>query len=292
MRNFSDHIFGYCEGLIEFRALPSRRQVFFYLSDKDQMKRFISQHYDNELYYGVATRDGAGGRKDNIVNIPAVWCDVDFKNTDRKAVFEKLKQFPFAPSAKVFSGGGEHLYWLLDEPVGKDAIETVEEVNRRIAGAIGGDFGSVDAAHILRIPGTRNYKPKYESPPLVKVSELNNFCYALNDFLDILPEVKSNGSLSKNTSGNPQGWLLEALKGVCAHDPGRDKTGAKIAGYFVDKLNYNDVLTILLAWNAHNQPPMAEKDVRRIVNSVSRYKKNEAHNEPPMERVTVSFNRS
>jgi hypothetical protein len=269
---FLNHLYKHCEGLIEFRPLPSGERQFFELNQKDQMDQFCRQHSASDLYFGVATRDGKGGGKDNIVNFSAVWCDADFKNIDREALHKRLNQFVFFPSLIVSSGGGAHLYWLLKEPATKDETGTLEEANRRIAAALCGDFNSIDAARILRIPGTKNRK--YKPPRICKVTQLNNFYYALDDFLDILPKVKSNQSLSKNSNGNPKGWLLQALKGVSAHDPGRDKTGAKIAGYFIDKLNHNDVLTILLAWNERNQPPMAEKDVRRIVNSVSRYKKN------------------
>jgi hypothetical protein len=290
---FFHHLYEHCEGLIEIRPLPSYDQQFFKLDQKDAMWRYCCQHTNANLYFGVATRDGVAapdgtkGGKANIVNISAVWADCDFKDVDRKALHKKLNQFAFYPSIIVASGGGAHLYWLLKEPVEKDEIGTVEEVNRRIAQSLSGDMNACDAARILRIPGTKNRK--YNPPRMVKVTQLNNFYYTLSDFLDILPEAKSSGPTGKNSSGNPKGWLLEALKGVCAHDPGRNSTGTKIAGYFIDKLNYNDVMTIMLAWNTHNHPPMAEADVRRIVNSVSRYKRNEAQNEPPMERVTVSF---
>jgi hypothetical protein len=239
----------------------------------------------------VATRDGKGGTKDNIIHFPALWCDADFKDIDRKDLFKRLKDFPFSPSIIVKSGGGAHLYWQLDEPVDKGDISKIEECNRRIAQHFGGDMNATDAARILRVPGTKNrkYKPARD----VKVSQIDQFFYILDDFLDILPEVKSNQSLSKNTNGNPQGWLLEALKGVAEHNPGRDKTGVKIAGYFIDKLSYRDVLTVLLAWNERNSPPMEEQAVRRIVRSVYRYKKtSEAQDETQRERVTISFNRS
>jgi hypothetical protein len=261
------------------------------LNEFNRLGAYVKQHSKQNIFFGVATRDGGGGGKDNIINIPAVWCDADFKDIDRQQLFKRLNQFPFSPSIIVKSGGGAHLYWLLKEPSGPDGILKIEEVNRRIAARFGGDMNACDAARILRVPGTKNrkYKPARD----VEVSRLDLFYYVLDDFLEILPEVKSNKSLSKNSNGNPQGWLLEALKGVAQHNPGRDKTGAKIAGYFINKLSYRDVLTILTAWNERNIPPMEEKAIRRIVRSVYRYKKSsEAHNETQRGRVTLSFNRN
>jgi hypothetical protein len=288
--DFFDHLYEHCEGVIELRPLPSGRQQFFLLKRKEQMQKFYKQHPRENMYFGVATRNGAGGTKENIVNFPAVWADVDFKDIEHTKLHKKVKQFPFSPSAIVASGGGAHFYWLLKVPAEKNEAEKVEEVNRRIAQQLSGDMNSCDAARILRIPGTKNYK--YTPPRPVKITRMDSFYYQLDDFLEILPVVKSNKSLSKNSNGNPQGWLLEALKGVAQHNPGRDKTGAKIAGYFIDKLSYREVLTILLAWNEHNSPPMDEKAVHRIVRSVYRYKKSsEAHDETPRKRVTLSFNR-
>jgi hypothetical protein len=289
--DFFDHLYGHCKGFIEFRPLPSGEQRYFLLKHKEQMQKFCKQYSRENLYFGVATRDGAGGTKDNIVNFPAVWAEADFKDIERTKLHKKVKQFPFSPSAIVASGGGAHFYWLLKEPAEKEELGKIEEVNRRIAQQLSADFNSCDAARILRIPDTKNYK--YTPPRRVKITRMDKFYYRLDDFLEILPEVKSNKALSKNSNGNPQGWLLEALKGVAQHNPGRDKTGAKIAGYFIDKLSYPEVLTILLAWNEHNSPPMDEQAVRRIVRSVGRYKKtSEAHNETQRGRVTVSFDRS
>ena len=75
---------------------------------------------------------------------------------------------------------------------------------------------------------------------------------------------------------NPDGWLIEALKGVDENIPGRDSTGTKIAGYFIEKLPKKDILAILMAWNTHNRPPLEHGAIRKIVNSVGRYKKGNA----------------
>ena len=270
--DFFKHIHEYCGGLVEIRILPSGKQRYFPLSELDRLVQYCERNSRQDIYFGVATRDGGGGTKKNIVSIPAVWTDCDFKDIGRKQLYRRLKQFPFSPSIIIKSGGGVHFYWQLDEPASQDDILKIEDCNRRIASRLGGDMNATDAARILRVPGTRNHK--YKPVRDVSVIQINSFYYVLDDFFDLLPRATTPKS-EESTDGNPHGWLLEALKGVKAHSPGRDTTGAKIAGYFIDRLPGRDVLTILLAWNERNQPPLVEKDIIRIYKSISKYKKAE-----------------
>ncbi len=181
---FFQNLYAFCDGMIELRALPSRKRSFFNVSDFEGIGSFCEKNSGENLYFGVATRDGKGGKKENIVEIPAVWSDIDFKETPKDDLGKNLKRFPFKPSVIILSGGGAHLYWLLKEPAGKEDVHAVEDVNRRIALAIGGDMGSVDGAHILRIPGTTNWK--YPAP--VKLYRLDEFHYELENFA-ALPEA-------------------------------------------------------------------------------------------------------
>jgi hypothetical protein len=286
-QEFFNHLFGECDGQTEIRLLPSGKQKYFVVDELDKLTSYVKQNSKQDCYFGVATRDGKGGTKENIVNVPAVWIDADFKETPRKELYKRLKQFPFSPSIIVKSGGGAHMYWCLDEPVGKDEIERIEDCNRRIAQKFGGDMNACDASRILRVPNTKNFK--YKPPRDVKVTRLDNFVYRLDDFLDLLPPVKIKKA-NKKTNGKPEGWLLEALQGV--GDGKRNATAASIAGYFVNRLSYRDILTILLAVNCHNSPPMDEAEVVNIAHSITRYRStNEAPDEQSRERIKVQINR-
>ena len=148
---FFKHLFGECGCQIEIRLLPSGRQKYFVVDELDKLTSYVSQNSKQDCYFGCATRDGKGGTKKNIVNIPVVWCDADFKDIDRKSLFKRKKGFPFSPSAIVKSGGGAHFYWLLKEPAEKDETKKVEDVNRRIAQKFNGDMNATDAARILRV---------------------------------------------------------------------------------------------------------------------------------------------
>ena len=128
----------FCDGNIEIRPLPGK-QGFFEIGDNAGIDAHCKKFPDSDQYFGVATRNGRGGTKKHLVNIPAVWADIDFKDTPRKIVDQKLNEFPFKPSIIVNSGGGLHLYWFIKEPASNSDISEVEDVNRRIAAALGGD---------------------------------------------------------------------------------------------------------------------------------------------------------
>jgi len=260
---FLNQLYQFSEGKLELRALPSRKQAFFDFEDISAINVFCSDNQDDNLYFGVATRDGQGGTKGNIVHIPCVWADIDFKDTPRKIIADRLDKFPYQPSVIIRSGGGIHLYWFLKEPAEKEDIPQVEDVNRRIAHELGGDLNACDAARVLRMPGTVNHK--YPAP--CEIAQHNDVYVELNDFLSILPEVPDQKEeLTPDKSNN---WLSEAMKGVSSGQ--RNATATKIAGYWINKLSPGDVLTIMAGWNQRNSPPLSEQDLRTVVKSVSRY---------------------
>jgi len=163
MRNqFFETLFQFCEGQIELRAIPSKHRNYTEIGDHGAIDEFCQQHSHENVYFGVGTRDGNGGGKNNIVHIPALWCDIDFKQTPPEIARENLKSFPFKPTIIVKSGNGVHCYWLLSEPAEKDDIGRIEDINRRNAVALGGDLAATDAARIMRVPGTLNHK--YQPP--------------------------------------------------------------------------------------------------------------------------------
>lgn len=265
-------LFQFCKGQIEIRPLPGK-QGFFDIEDMVGVTAHCAKYLNSNLYFGIATRDGKGGCKENIVHIPCVWCDLDFKTTSREVAAQNLKEFPFRPSIIVKSGRGIHLYWLLKEPAEKQDIEAIENINHRIADQLGGDHGACDAARVLRIPDTKNRK--YNPAPLCEVTQQNDFFYTLDDFLEILPESTHNKKEPKKDSSSVNGkdpeWLTVAMRGVDTNETSRNSTGTKIAGYFINKLPAHDVLTILKTWNLNNKPLLEEKELQTIVKSVSRY---------------------
>ena len=90
--------------------------------------------------------------------------------------------------------GRQHLYCLLRESADKSEIATVQNINRSIVHAPGGHIGIVDAARILRVPKTHNYK--YDPPGREKFRSLDKVDYPLADF-KVIPALPKTERVSQ-----------------------------------------------------------------------------------------------
>lgn len=129
-----------------------------------------------DVYIGVATqkhqRSGRGTSAD-AVSIGALWLDVDVAGpghaaanlpaTMSEAIAWVYETAPVPPSALVASGGGLHVWWLLEEHLA--AADAVVLLDRHKtwwmakASERGWHLDSVfDLARVMRVPGTTNRK--------------------------------------------------------------------------------------------------------------------------------------
>ena len=142
---------------------------------------FVTKNAGANIFFGVATRQGGGGKKENCREVAALWCDADFKNSSEADVWRRVKAFSPKPSIIVASGNGVHLYWLLRSPVPAQA-EVIEPILRGLARALGGDGKSAEMARVMRLPGTLNHK--YRPPRLSDVVHMSEQRCRLEDFAD------------------------------------------------------------------------------------------------------------
>ncbi len=76
--DFFKSLYRYCDdGMMELRALPSRRRQFVPIDSYTGLDEFCGRP-DDHYYFGVALRTGGGGTKKDITQIPALHCDCDF----------------------------------------------------------------------------------------------------------------------------------------------------------------------------------------------------------------------
>jgi hypothetical protein len=138
---------------------PTTKDVYFCLSRQAQAKKSNRGNL-------AAMRH----QKDALA-LKAIWLDIDVKPPpkgyttleealDALATFVKAAGLP-PPSALVGSGGGLHVYWISDKPLTPDEWRPYAEGLK--AAAI--NFGlrcdtqcTVNAAQVLRVPGTFNHK--------------------------------------------------------------------------------------------------------------------------------------
>jgi putative DNA primase/helicase len=160
---FLKTLFESCHGQIEIRAInPSEKRAkqFFAPTIDRAVQKAMELVGCANVYFGVTTRKCHGGKKQDTYEFPGVWVDLDFKDLARgeEEAKERLNALPLKPTMVVHSGGGYHLYWLLNEPkaIAPETIPFYESLNKRFSEILGGD-SCHSIEHILRVPGTMNW---------------------------------------------------------------------------------------------------------------------------------------
>lgn len=94
----------------------SMRREFF--ANPQEALRFAAKQKDShDGYLGVAPRRGRVETKDGVVRVQAIWANLDAKVAyTRETCFEQFTNL-LGPSVLVWTGGGFHVYWLLEESV-------------------------------------------------------------------------------------------------------------------------------------------------------------------------------
>jgi P4 family phage/plasmid primase-like protien len=171
---------------------------------QDAAKRVITlSESGHDVWHCAHLLAGRRRVKENATAVAALYVD-----GDGAQVPDHLPQ----PTAVVRSSPGrEQLYWRLSMPV---PPEVGEDLNRRLAYAMGADKSGWDLTQLLRPPGSRNYK--YPEAPVVEVTDLYEVVYdagVLDRLLPLLPEAAKHGHLNNGVTDEPPVDLSpEALK--------------------------------------------------------------------------------
>jgi hypothetical protein len=167
----------YC--LFAYNKDGKRTQKFF--TDKQELleesKVLDANGYNT--FFGLATYKVEGSRKaNNTVSMKSLFIDIDCgagkDYATKREALDALKEFCIklklpAPLV-VDSGGGLHCYWVLTKSVGIADWVTVAERLKRVCaeeGLYADPAVTSDAARVLRVPDTHNYKK--DTPRPVKI---------------------------------------------------------------------------------------------------------------------------
>ena len=180
--SFLKSLYQHCDkGSIDFRSLPTDpskpvKEEFVPLTEigsiPDILKSYIKEY---DCYFAVGTRIDGDGSKAGILQIPALWVDLDdYKLTDKQKEEsrQRYREFPLKATLTINSGGGRYLLWMLKEPASREEIPEVENRLKRLASYFHVDMAATDASRILRIPGSLNFK--YPHHPQVKIVEVEH----------------------------------------------------------------------------------------------------------------------
>jgi putative DNA primase/helicase len=176
------------------------------------------ERYQLGAFFGVALRSqrGADERKgsgEHCQVLTAIFVDADFKHLGEDETRRRLESLGLPPSLLVRSGGGLHPYWLLRIPIYLQmpgemarAKKLLRDFARAVAGVV--DESVSEPARVLRIPGSKNFKPEYGTPRDVELVTANDACY---DLADIERITGQSADTSPNTDDRSSFHMPEAL---------------------------------------------------------------------------------
>lgn len=195
-------------------ARPSGEEPFWLPRQQDLLlnkaRGLVDQGLD--VYTTVLGLGEAGKRhRDHMAEMGhTVWFELDTgkavgaTHADReRAVAEAIEEVRAEGGYVVWSGGGAHCYFPLDEPLHKWDIERINRaLVLRFAWA-GADSACTDASRFLRLPGTNNHKAEYGEPRSVYI---------------MVPFTGSLASSSELTASAPVSGPPAPLGGVLPED--------------------------------------------------------------------------
>jgi len=180
------------EGFVELRAKGAYTiaQAFAPTTEIADLAPFVVAHLDDNLYFGAsARRTPVDGTRANCAVLPALWADLDGPVTESR---QRLARFPFRANVVTHTGRGLQAYWALRE--GLD-LETGDVYLRRLAAHFDGDRQAAEGAHVMRLPGSWNFK--YQPARLVTVERFDLAwrvnATELDDFLPVDPRAATHG---------------------------------------------------------------------------------------------------
>lgn len=178
-----------------------------------------------DVYFALATFDDTGSREaSHAVQLRALFIDLDCGpgksyETQHAAVLalrDFCRQVKLPRPALVNSGRGIHAYWRLAEPVGRDAWLAIAERLKILCKRLtlhADPVVTADAARVLRVPGTRNYKNDPPSPVELLQDGVATPIDALSQILGSVEEAGALPPAPRRFTPRESDSIMEALSG-------------------------------------------------------------------------------
>ena len=155
------------EDVIEFRVVNGQSH-WGNLSDLPEIVPSLVQQNDagKQIYFGGNPRKARGGTKTCDVRLArCLFADFD----DNTSVEDALRRIRIAglpsPTIVVKTGGGVHVYWLLEKPC--TDLAAWKRRMKEIIAALGSDKTIKDPPRVMRAPGFANVK--YDHRPIAEI---------------------------------------------------------------------------------------------------------------------------
>jgi hypothetical protein len=145
-----------------------------------------------EVYFCAHLLTGRRRVKSNAAPLLALYVDADGAKPGLDT--------PIPTAVVESSPEREQYYWRLTRPV---AAEVGEDLNRRLAYAMGGDRSGWDLTQLLRPPGTRNHK--YPDAPLVVLRQMSDLAHDPGELDRLLPALPVEERRKAQHARRPEG---------------------------------------------------------------------------------------
>ena len=174
-------------GLYCVAELSTRKKEHYFINSLEEIKPHVKRWLEKQrnIFFALATFDEKvqhmTKERRTAVNaryIKSIFLDLDGYES-KKVAAEALSAFlsktgldQFATPHVMSSGGGLHCYWPLDKEADIETWKPIAENLKRLCRQEGMQIDMAvtsDAARVLRIPGTFNFKDKYPEPRPVKL---------------------------------------------------------------------------------------------------------------------------
>ena len=153
--------------LLEFR---SRRETggmdsaFFDTKEIEKAAEYaVEVGAKTDTFVGMGLRNRRSGSGVAVDEVHLLWADLDKDDAlDALAAYEPSPGFVVRSGGRTERGRPKiHAYWPLRRPV---PVKLVKPMLKRLAAALSADPACVDAARIMRVPGTFNFKSDPPAP--------------------------------------------------------------------------------------------------------------------------------
>ncbi|MFN2363172.1 MAG: helix-turn-helix domain-containing protein [Halarsenatibacteraceae bacterium] len=264
-------LFGDLSGLIEIREIKEGSAKSLYFNNTDELIDEYDPPQDKNIYIGMMTRDKKRGQKQDTKQTQALW--LDFDDVDDLMEIDYILDMKGLPtySMAVDSGHGFHVYWLLDEPVGREVAPILRELARRT----GADSKAAEIARIMRLPGTMNVKNEPVKCELVNHTDKKYKFEQIADILEIKPEADKEPKQADKAIGIDYEGIISEVDRPCIKSMlagveigQRNWIQGRLIKYFKIKKGKSkkDTRKIIKAWNYRNESPLKEEELMASFN--------------------------
>jgi hypothetical protein len=158
-----DGDFGVVEILTVDHLNNSKRTIYTTIDAVIDYSFKMSQILYADIFFGLNIRTSTRGTKDSILFLATFHASLNYGATPHRSHLEALNSInksSLTPSVIVDTGSELYCYWILGKPLGinRVGLDTVENINRRLALEVGGDADGYDITTVHRLPGTYNFQ--------------------------------------------------------------------------------------------------------------------------------------